>query len=101
VPGIWHLELGNVIVLAEKRNRLNSGQLEKAFLFFGNLPISTDQETTARTLTDISALARAEGLTTYDAAYLELALRRRLPLATLDKDLIRAAQNRNVDTLPD
>lgn len=100
VPAIWHLELGNVIVLAEKRGRLTSDQVEKAFLFYGNLAIGTDQETTERAFREIARLARAEGLTTYDAAYLELAVRRRLPLATLDKDLIRAAKNTAVDTLP-
>jgi hypothetical protein len=54
------------------------------------LPIATDTETTARAWREIRVLARAEGLTTYDATYLELAIRRGLPLQTKDEALIAA-----------
>ena len=57
------------------------------------LPIATDTETTARAWREILTLARAEGLTTYDAAYLELAIRRGLPLMTKDAALITAAKD--------
>jgi len=60
------------------------------------LPIDTDNETTMRAWREILALARAEGLTTYDAAYLELAIRRGLPLLTKDKALIAAAARTGV-----
>lgn len=60
------------------------------------LPITTDNETTARAWREILALARAEGLTTYDATYLELAIRRGLPLLTRDEALIRAAERSGV-----
>jgi predicted nucleic acid-binding protein len=56
-----------------------------------DLPITTDNETTARAWREIFALARAEGLTTYDATYLELAIRRGFPLMTKDAALIAAA----------
>jgi predicted nucleic acid-binding protein len=60
------------------------------------LPITTDIDTTARAWREILALARAEGLTTYDAAYLELAIRRGLPLQTKDEALIAAAERTGV-----
>jgi len=63
------------------------------------LPITTDSETTTRAWREILALARAQGLTTYDAAYLELAIRRGLPLQTKDEALIGAAKRCNV-TVP-
>jgi predicted nucleic acid-binding protein len=60
------------------------------------LPIMTDNETTARAWREILALARAQGLTTYDAAYLELAIRRGMPLVTKDEALIAAAERTGV-----
>ena len=63
------------------------------------LPTATDNETTARAWREILALARAEGLTTYDATYSELAIRRGLPLQTQDEALIRAAKRSGV-TVP-
>jgi predicted nucleic acid-binding protein len=66
----------------------------------GDLPIVTDDETPLRALHEILALARAENLTTYDAAYLELAIRRGLPLATNDKRLRSAGKNTGVQIIP-
>ena len=60
------------------------------------LPITTDNETIARAWREILALARAEGLTAYDATYLELAIRRGLPLQTKDEALIGAAKRSGV-----
>lgn len=67
--------------------------------FVGRLPITTDGDGT-RALKEVLTLARVASLTTYDAAYLELAMRRGIPLATLDKTLLRAAQKVQVKTLP-
>jgi predicted nucleic acid-binding protein len=67
----------------------------------GDLPIATDDETPLRALHEILALARAENLTNYDAAYLELAIRRGLPLATNDKRLRNAAANMGIKIIPD
>lgn len=61
------------------------------------MPISVDQETAARALRDVLMLARAERLTTYDAAYLELAMRRGLPMATKDAALTAAARRLGVE----
>lgn len=65
------------------------------------LAIEVDRETGARALANTMALARSQNLTLYDAAYLELAMRRKLPLATLDSDLRKAAKKVGVSCLPD
>jgi predicted nucleic acid-binding protein len=96
VPGLWHLEVANVLLQAEKRGRITAADSAMRLELIAELPIDTDNETTARAWREILALARAEGLTTYDAAYLELAIRRGLPLVTKDHGLIAAAQRTGV-----
>ncbi len=100
VPAPWHLELGNVLLQAERRGRISAGDVTVRLELLAHLPIVTDEETTARSLREILTLARAEKLTTYDAVYLELAMRRGLPLATKDHALIGAAMRAGVITLP-
>ncbi len=100
VPALWRLELGNVLARAERRKRIAAVEIAGYLDLLDRSPIVTDTETEGRAFREILTLARNEGLTTYDAAYLELAARRRLPLATLDKELIRAAHRVQVGTLP-
>jgi len=92
VPALWHLELANVLLQAEKRGRIATGDVATRLELIAELPIATDHETAARAWREVIALARAEGLTAYDAAYLELAVRRGLPLSSRDDALIRAAR---------
>ena len=98
VPGLWRLELGNVLTQAERRKRIVPAQIATFLSYVERLPIIVD--TDDRALEQILALARAERLTTYDAAYLELAMRQGAELATLDKDLGRAGRRVGVATLP-
>jgi len=100
VPALWHLELGNVLLQAEKRGRITGADVGARLDLIAELPIAVDQETTVRAWRDILSLARAEGLTTYDAAYLELAVRRGLTLLTRDGDLAEAAARLGVRVLP-
>lgn len=100
VPNLWHLEVSNVLIQAEKRGRITPKQSATRLELLGHLPIATDPETAPRTFREIVTLARDQKLTTYDAAYLELALRKRIPLATQDKALTRAAHAVEVETLP-
>ncbi len=100
VPALWHLELGNVLLQAEKRGRIGRGDVMTRLDLIAELPISVDQQTTARAWREILTLARAEGLTTYDATYLELAVRRGLPLLTKDGDLADAARRMGVAVSP-
>jgi len=96
VPGLWHLEVANVLLQTEKRGRITAADIAMRLQLIAELPIDTDSETAARAWREILALARAEGLTTYDAAYLELAIRRGLPLLTKDQALIAAAERTGV-----
>jgi len=99
VPTLWHLELGNVLARAEKRGRMTAAQIAAIVELVNRLPIAADTDH-SRALREVFSLARAESLTTYDAAYLELAMRHGIPLATLDKTLLRAASRVKVKTLP-
>ena len=100
VPGLWRLELGNVLAGAERRGRIGATGIARCLGLLARLPIVTDRSTEQRALKEILELSRGEYLTTYDAAYLELAMRRGLPLATLDRSLARAARRAGVDVLP-
>lgn len=92
VPGLWHLELGNVLLQAEKRGRISTRNVAVRLELIAELPIWTDHETTARARREILTMARAENLTTYGATYLELAIRRELSLLTRDDALAKAAK---------
>ena len=100
VPNLWRLELGNTLTQAERHGRITAAQLTTTLELVRNLPITTDAETDSRAFREILNLARTTSLTTYDASYLELAMRHGVPLATLDKALIRAARGVAVNTLP-
>jgi len=100
VPSLWHLELGNILLLAERRGRTIQGGIVARLALMGQLPITIDAETTRRAWRETLTLARAEHLTTYDAAYLELAVRCGLPLATKDEALLEAAQRIGVAVVP-
>lgn len=100
VPSLWYLELGNVMIQAERRGRIMPADVSIRLELIGDLPIVIDNETSPRALHEILALARAQNLTTYDATYLELAIRRGLPLATNDKRLRSAGMNTGVQIIP-
>jgi predicted nucleic acid-binding protein len=91
VPGIWSLEIANVLLVAVRRNRITQKQSEEAIVLSQSLLIQVDTATHANVLGATLALGRQEGLAAYDAAYLELALRLGLSLATLDTRLAEAA----------
>jgi predicted nucleic acid-binding protein len=91
VPSLWPLEIANALLMGERRGRSTPADTVQWTAFLGSLPITVDDETTARAWSDTLDLARAQHLSAYDAAYLELALRRGLPLATLDAKLTAAA----------
>ena len=91
VPHLWHLEVVNVLVIAEKRGELVPAEVERFLTQLEGLPVQVDSLTAYQAFSRTISLARACKLSSYDAAYLELAIRTGLPLATLDKDLIKAA----------
>jgi predicted nucleic acid-binding protein len=92
VPSLFHLEMANVLVVGERRKRSTEAQASAFLVRLAGLPIVVDGQTVARAWSDTIALARYHQLSTYDAAYLELAVRKSLPLATLDDKLENAAK---------
>ena len=96
VPNLWHLEAANVLCNAEKSGSTSIGEVERFIAQLESLPIHVDPLTAHQSFNRILALSRAYNLSSYDAAYLELSIREGLPLATLDKALIRAAQKADV-----
>lgn len=91
-PTIWPLELGNVLLVAERRKRLSEADVVRFLALINSLPITVEQETPDRMVKEILSLARKHGLSTYDASYLDLAMRLGLPIATLDSTLVKAAK---------
>lgn len=91
-PAIWPLEVGNVLLAAERKRRLSEASVARFLALLRGLPIAVEQETPERMLTDILSLARTHHLSTYDASYLDLAMRHGLPIATQDTSLSKAAK---------
>lgn len=91
VPGIWPLEVANVLVVAERHGKLTSADSGRFLSLVEALPIVVEQDTVQRALTDILTIARDSELSSYDACYLELAKRKGVELATADARLADAA----------
>lgn len=91
VPAHWWVELTNGLVTAERRKRMTLALSTEALELLPALNVITDDAPPVQVATAVAALARQERLTAYDAAYLELAIRRRAGLASQDRDLLRAA----------
>ena len=89
-PAVWPLEVGNVIVRTEARNLLPEARSAEFLALLQDMAIEIDPRSTEHALTNTLQLARRHKLSTYDASYLELALREGLPLATNDADLRKA-----------
>ena len=100
VPSLWHLELANALVSGERHRRITRARANEFIALIGGLPIVIDEQTPTLALSTVLELARSERLSTYDASYLELAMRRGLSLATKDNDLAKAAQRVGVSLVP-
>ncbi len=92
VPRLWHLEVVNVLLVGERRKRCSQADTTQWLSYLAGLPITVDDSTEARAWSDTIGLARQHALTEYDAAYLELAIRHGVPIATLDLPLKAVAQ---------
>ena len=91
VPALWPLEVANVLLVAERRRQLTRSESARFLDLLGNLPIDVDGAPELPTLPPLMEIAREHRLSAYDAAYLALAARERLPLATRDTALRRSA----------
>jgi predicted nucleic acid-binding protein len=99
VPSLWRLEVANVLRNAVRRGRCDEAYVDRSLRRLARLPIGIDTETDAHAWGATRALARQCGLTLYDAAYLELAIRLKRPLASCDATLLAAATANNVGVL--
>ena len=90
VPALWHLEVGNVLIVARRRGRVDQAGIEKFLSSLAIYDIEVDGETMLRAWSKTLSLAETYGLTLYDGPYLELALRKGVPLASLDEALRHA-----------
>jgi predicted nucleic acid-binding protein len=97
VPSIWFLEVSNALMNALRRKRISDGDFDNCISALSALPIEVD---TTADIAGVLLIARRFSLTSYDAAYLELAQRRGSPLATLDEKLRQASKAHKVSVLP-
>ena len=93
VPSLWHLEVMNVLLMAQRKNRINTDHITRILQTLSQLNISTDKKQLNITNTDFVDFAQHYKLTSYDASYLYLAKRERIPLATLDKKMKNVADS--------
>ena len=99
VPSLWRLEVANVLRNAARRGRCDEAYVDLSLERLGRLAIHSDEDTDRHTWGATLTLSREENLTLYDAAYLELAIRKAVPLASCDEALLAAASRRKVDVL--
>jgi predicted nucleic acid-binding protein len=99
-PAIWPYEVANALLVAQRRARISEGDISRVRRALASLPIEIEAVAIDNVLSAVSDLARKLAITSYDAAYLELAARRRLPLATLDERLRKACAKLEVGVLP-
>jgi predicted nucleic acid-binding protein len=100
VPSIWPFEVANVLALSERAGRLDVARSAWFIRFLGDLPIRVDDCSPSGAFGETLALARAHNLTVYDAAYLDVALRSGVGLATQDNALRAAALRLGVAFTP-
>jgi predicted nucleic acid-binding protein len=92
VPRLWFLEVANVLLVFERRKRITQAESGRFAELLTQLPFDVDDSVYNRVFDGVISLAREQMLSLYDAVYLELAMRRGMPLATLDKGLVKAAK---------
>lgn len=99
VPSIWPLEVVNVLLVAERKKRLSEADSVRFITLLSQLPIIVEHERPERLMKDLLALARSNNLSSYDASYLDLSMRKGIPIATLDTRLITASKKTNIPIL--
>ncbi len=99
VPALWFLEMANALVTAERRGRITASLTAEFAALIAQFDLDVDDHSEHRALTHVLELARTHALSAYDGTYLDLAIRRRLPLATLDARLGAAAAKMGVEVL--
>jgi predicted nucleic acid-binding protein len=98
VPSIWPLEVVNVLLVAERQKRLSESDSTRFLTLLSQLPILVEYDR-PEMMKELLALARSNNLSSYDASYLDLAMRKGVPIATLDNKLIKAAKRIDIPIL--
>ena len=96
VPALWWYELANVFTVAERRRVLMRADVENAISLYRHLTFRTDEAAGMERVRSLCEITRAYGLSAYDAAYLELAIRQGTSIATLDRQLLDAANKSGI-----
>lgn len=99
VPSLWRLEVANVLRNAVRRKRCDDAYAQRSLTRLDRLAIQVDEETDLHAWDATRQLANEEDLALYDAAYLELSIRSRQPLATCDAALVSAGRRKGIDVL--
>ena len=99
VPEIWSLEISNILILAERKKRIKYADIVQFLELINKLNIEIDNETSTKAFNEILSLAYSEKITTYDASYLELAMRKGVPLASKDLQLYKTAERLGIKLL--
>lgn len=97
VPALWPIEVANVLLVAARRGRISEDDWPRICSGLEVLPIDIEPDSRGRVLHTVLPMARQHQLSVYDTMYLELAIRHRLPLATLDQKLMVAARKAGVE----
>ncbi len=100
VPAVWPLEITNAVIVAERRKRISPPEVRRFVELLEGLTIHEDSLPVVGSIRNILPLAREYGLSAYDTAYLDVAMRHRAPLATLDAGLAKASRKAGVELLP-
>jgi predicted nucleic acid-binding protein len=98
VPAIWAVEITNALLVGERRKRIRQPEVRRFVELLKGLNVAEDAQPVADTVSSIFPLAQAYRLSAYDAAYLDVAVRREIPLVTLDGDLQKAALAAGIKT---
>ncbi|MEO7086799.1 MAG: type II toxin-antitoxin system VapC family toxin [Gemmatimonadaceae bacterium] len=101
VPAIWPLEVCNALLVLQRRRKLTAAERASALGAFKSIPVRLDHEASDSAFTTLSGVATKESLSVYDAAYLDVAVRRRLALACKDGPLRSAAARNGVPVTPE
>lgn len=101
VPSVWPLEVVNVLLSAERKKYISQADSVRFICLLSELPIYLENESPDKSMKELLGLARAHDLSSYDASYLDLAMKKGLPLATLDEKLRKAAVHTSVLILAD
>jgi predicted nucleic acid-binding protein len=100
VPAVFYLECNNVLISSLKKQRINNSDYEEYLQILTQLPVTVDKFcSTSEALYSIGRIATAYNLTSYDSAYLELALRLKAKIATLDKELRSSCEIANIESI--